>query len=311
MARNKNKRKNVKSANKEKKIFSFWFVSGLLAGLIIFLLAIIAFRIKPDKKIVSPIIPPYYDQKAFVKPKVLDEVKNITPAASTEANMKIPIVMYHYVEYVQDLKDFIRMKLDITPHEFDRELKTLKDEGYKTYFVKEVPNILNGEILRSPKSIVLSFDDGYEDFYRDVFPILKKYHMKATQYVIYDFIGRKGFLKDSEIKEMIESGLIEIGSHTLDHLALAKLPEKQAEKQIIESKELFEKRFGIKIETFAYPYGSFDKTAIDIVRKAGYKAAVSVIPGTLQSENNIFYLNRIRAGYLETPNMIHVLDNFK
>ena len=216
--------------------------------------------------------------------------------------------MYHYVEYVKDDGDLIRKKLDIVPSLFEAHLQTLRKANYETYFVKDIPDILDGTIHYSTQSAILTFDDGYEDFYTDVFPLLKKYHMRATIYVIYDYIGRKGFLNEEQIKTLAESDLIEIGSHTLDHIYLKQAPKDYADKQIIESKKKFEEKFGIKIYTFAYPYGAFNNDNIASVQKAGYTAAVSVISGEMQSKDNLFYLNRIRPGLFTPSSMIRTIE---
>ena len=251
---------------------------------------------------------PYYEQEAFQTPA---DVEKIGTSGASIKNIKIPIIMYHYVEYVNNINDIIRKKLDISPDSFEGVLKTLYTADYKTYFVKDIPDILDEKIVSSPKNIVLTFDDGYEDFYSVVFPLLKKYQMKATNYVIYDYIGRKGFLTENEIKELISSGLVEIGSHTLDHVYLKSLPEMAARKQIFDSKKLFEDRFNIKIKTFAYPYGAFNKYTLDLVKQAGYSAAVSVIPGAYQSKDNQFYLSRIRPGMFTAQTVIKVLEGYK
>ncbi|KKQ01449.1 MAG: Polysaccharide deacetylase [Candidatus Roizmanbacteria bacterium GW2011_GWA2_36_23] len=204
--------------------------------------------------------------------------------------------MYHYVEYVKDLDDIVKIKLDILPHVFESQIKTLHDNNFKTYFVKDIPEIINSNIIPSKKSVVLTFDDGYEDFYTVVYPILKKYQMKATVYVIYDYIGWKGFMNESQIKEIASSNLVEIGSHTLDHVYLKSVVKDLAEKQIKNSKVLLEQMFGFPVYTFAFPYGAFSQESLDIVKEAGYTAAVSVISGSEQSETNLFYLSRLRPG---------------
>lgn len=218
--------------------------------------------------------------------------------ATVSASIKLPIVTFHYVEYVQDPKDTIRKSLDIVPSAFEFQLKALHDENYTSYFVREIPDILTGKKALSPKSIILTFDDGYEDFYDNAFPLLKKYQIKGTIYLIVDFIGRKGFLNEKEIKEIAASGLVEIGAHSLDHLYLKTLPEQTVRKQVFESKKKLEDTYGININTFAYPYGAFSQQALDLVKEAGYTAAVSTIPGIYQSENNLMFLSRIRSGYL-------------
>jgi len=140
---------------------------------------------------------------------------------------------------------------------------------------------------------------------------LKKYQMKATIYIIVDFIGRRGFMDDKEIKEVLDSGLVELGSHTLDHLYLKLTPESTARKQIFESKKILEEKFKVKVETFAYPYGAFSKKTVDLVKEAGYKAAVSVIPSMIQSKENLFYLSRVRPGIFTPKMMIRVIESYK
>jgi len=253
-------------------------------------------KISEQKKIIAP----YYEEKVFRNKKT----------KAIEGKIKIPIIMYHYVEYVKNISDFIRKRLDISPSIFEKTLKALKEAQYDTYFVKEIPDILDGKVDYSTKSAVLTFDDGYEDFYTVVFPLLKKYHSRATLFIIYDFIGRKGFLNEKEIKEVIDSGLVEIGSHTLDHLSLDYIPSNLAKKQIFESKSKLEEEFGITIKSFAYPYGTFNQQTVDFVKEASYSAAVSVISGTYQSKDSLFFLSRIRSGLLG-QDVIWSIDSLK
>lgn len=293
------KEKNKKKSYQSHSLFYRYkiiigIILALAMGIGIFS-AVFTWREKAEKeKAMKAIIAPYYDEKEFKRPLFLP-----TPVATKEALpqlIKIPIVMYHYVEYVQDQGDFIRKRLDIVPGLFEKQLADLKKSGYDTYYVKDVPDILTGKIHYSTQSAILSFDDGYEDFYTDVFPLLKKYHMRATFFPIYDFIGRKGFVTKDQIQELVDSDLVEIGSHTLDHTYLKYVSDAVAKKQIFESKKRLEEDFHIKVSSFAYPYGAMSPQAIQYVKDAGYTAAVSVISGTLQSPENLFFLSRVRPG---------------
>jgi len=280
------------------------FVLGLIA--LLFILLFIAekrtsIRLSQLIQKQDTIEAPYYEKDAFIPPKK-------TGKKNGEQHIKIPIIMYHYVEYVKDDSDLIRKRLNIEPSLFEGHLQALKKANYETYFVKDVPDIISGTTHYSTQSAVLTFDDGYEDFYSVVFPLLKQYHMRATVYVIYDYIGRNGFLNEKQIRELVESGLVEIGSHTLDHVYLKQSPKIYADKQIIESKNIFEERFGIKIQTFAYPYGAFNLENIAAVKEAGYTAAVSVISGQMQSNENIYFLSRIRPGLFTPSSMIEVIE---
>jgi peptidoglycan/xylan/chitin deacetylase (PgdA/CDA1 family) len=222
-------------------------------------------------------------------------------------SLKIPLITYHYVEYVQDPGDKVRHSLAVTPHTFEHELKTLVAEHYETLYVKDIPAILRGDRQYNTKSVALTFDDGYEDFYENVFPLLKKYHAKATYFIINDYIGRRGFITEKQLKEVAASGLVEIGAHTLDHAYLKGALPQYAVRQIVESKVDLEKRLSMKIKTFAYPYGAFTPETARMVKEASFEAAVSTINGVTQSGDNLFYLYRVRAGYFTGPTIAEVL----
>ncbi len=224
--------------------------------------------------------------------------------------VKLPIILYHYVEVVKDENDTIRRSLNIVPQVFERQLKDLKDHGYRMYFVKEIPAILGGDIRISTRSAVLTFDDGYKDFYTYAFPLLKKYNTKATLYVVYDFIGRKGFLSKKQLSKIIESGLVEIGSHAVDHVNLTGVTPKMAKFQVEESKNLLEEAFGIEIKTFAYPYGGYDEKVVDLVKSKAYTAAVSVVPGAYHNDDSRYSLARYRAGMF-ADRIVAVLEGLK
>lgn len=219
--------------------------------------------------------------------------------ATPSARLRLPIITYHYVEFVKDKRDVIRQKLTINPRLFEQQIKSLHDAGVQSYFVKDVPALLKGELVLATKSAVLTFDDGYRDFYTDAFPILKKYQMKSTIFLISSFLGRNDFLTLDQVTEMLGSGLIEVGSHTLHHANLKKANLSYATDEIVQSKANLEKLFGIPVESFAYPYGAYDDQAVKLVKEASYSAAVSTVPGVSHTQDDLFTLKRWRAGVLD------------
>ncbi len=209
-------------------------------------------------------------------------------------SLKIPIVLYHYVENIEDKEDILRARMNVTPYTFEQQLMRIESEGQNTVFVRDIPEILNHPNLGCYPAVALTFDDGYEDFYKDVFPVLKKYKMKATVYLIVNYIGRKDFLNEAEIKEILKSGLVEIGSHTMDHPDLTKLSQKEIYRQVSDSKDILESWFGVKIDSFAYPLGKYDGVAEAAVVASGYKAAVTVKSGENHSLLGLYVLERVR-----------------
>ena len=138
-------------------------------------------------------------------------------------NITLPIFTFHYVEIVKNKADFIRKNLSITPASFENDLNILKKEDYVFYFIKDIPNIFKGSMKLNDKSVAITFDDGYEDFYTDAFPIIKKYNIKVTVYVVYNFIGKPNYMSKNQIQEVIDSGLVELGSHSMNHSSLVSI----------------------------------------------------------------------------------------
>lgn len=281
---NKNYRKIIPPTPKNTTI-PLW---GLLV-LLLFCGSIIAFLISQFK----PIVVTHNSEIHKIPPGV----QRTFPKPPLSQSIRVPILLYHYVEYVQDKDDTIRQSLNIQPYTFESQIKTLQNAGYSFLTAGELGEVLDGKKDLPPKPVVLTFDDGYRDFYTDVFPILKKYKVMATEYVVSGFIGKPNYMFEKQIKEISQSGLVEIGAHTVHHVSLADKLPLVVQYEIKQSKLSLEKKYKINVVSFAYPNGSLDEQAIDVVKKAGYTTAVSTVPGIDQSQNNRFFLYRLRPGY--------------
>lgn len=228
-----------------------------------------------------------------------------TPAFTPVNGCKIPIIMYHYVEYVQNKKDTLRQKLNINPDLLEKQLELLKNSGYTFHTARDIPELLKTCPTPKQKSIILTFDDGYADFYTNVFPLLKKYNSKATAYIISNRIGQQDYMTESQLKELVASGLVEIGAHTLDHPSLTRLSTPEVKRQIEESKKNLEKILNTQVETFTYPSGHFNSAIEKLTKDAGFTCALSTLAGSIHSPKTLFHLHRFRAGILggATPSL--------
>jgi len=234
-------------------------------------------------------------------------VQNHFPLKPSVA-IRVPILLYHYVEYVKDKRDTIRQSLDILPNTFDAQVKTLVDAGYTFLTASELADILDGKMDMPAKPVLFTFDDGHWDLYTDVLPILEKYHVKATAYIISGFIGGADFMNKDQLEEVIKSGLVEIGAHTVHHVALAGKLNPVVQYEVAQSKKQLEDSYHLSVISFAYPGGSFDQQAIDVVRASGYRTAVSTVPGIEQSQTNRLFLFRLRPGYRTGEALINYLE---
>jgi len=223
--------------------------------------------------------------------------------------IRVPILMYHYVEYVKDKGDTIRESLTITPYTFEQQVKTLDDDGYTFMTNAEVADALSGKIPLPPKPIVLTFDDGYRDFYTDVYPILKKYHAKATAYIISGFLGYANTMNAWQVRKIADVGLVEIGAHTVNHAWMKGLPETELVYEVNQSKKTLEGITGKTVVSFAYPYGAFDVPAIQAVAAAGFTSAVSTVPGIDQYQIHRYFLYRLKPGGKIGTSLLSWLDS--
>lgn len=164
------------------------------------------------------------------------------------------VLMYHCVA---DEPTTPNTALFVRPSEFEDQAKAIVENGIKTLFADEF-----GEVEET--SVILTFDDGYEDNYTEMFPILKKYNLKATVYMIAYKIGKPGYLTEEQIKEMSDSGLVQFGSHTLDHPELTRLSEDDIRAQLEGSKWLISQVTGKPVTTIAYPSGEYNSLVMDI-----------------------------------------------
>lgn len=222
---------------------------------------------------------------------MLEYLNNLKEKYNLEINIKlgnnenkdIPILLYHGI-----LDDtWGAATLFVKPSEFDTQIKYLKDNNYTPLFISELDYIYAFD-----KPVIITFDDAYVDVYTNALPILKKYDFKANVYVITGSIGADLYMNESMIKEANNSGLIEIGSHTISHYKLGEIDLATAEIEIKESKEVLENLLNEEIKSIAYPSGSFNQNIIDIVKNY-YDYGLSTIYGKEKSNKlNAYSLKR-------------------
>ena len=202
-----------------------------------------------------------------------------------------PIAMYHSVnpEAVEE------NRLQVNVKHFERQMRFLKQNNYNVLRLEELTDLIGEKKKIPPRTIALTFDDGYKDNYEYVFPILKKYNLPATMFVIVNEIGRSDRLSWEEIKEMHESGLISMGSHCLGPEPLVNIKnEELLKKEIFESKNILEKKLGREVTMFSYPEGKFNPKIKELVIQAGYQLAVTTSPGKKFADDDVFALKRLR-----------------
>lgn len=200
---------------------------------------------------------------------------------------EIPVLGYHRINNVDHLP------LTLSTEEFDAQMQYLQTNGYSAITLDELVSYIRDKKDLPYKSVVITFDDGYEDNYVNAYPILKKYDLDATVFLISDYINRPNYLTWNEIYEM-QKNHIHFEGHTFNHPHFDKLTAGPALKQqLSDSKTDLESHLGHKVEYLAYPYGDYNETVIAAAKSYGYKAAFTVHLGDDSAQDDLFTLNRV------------------
>ncbi|MBU2567801.1 MAG: polysaccharide deacetylase family protein [Elusimicrobia bacterium] len=205
------------------------------------------------------------------------------------------IMVYHKVDrYRGGLKG-----LCVSPEAFDRQMDYLYRRGYRAIPLGSlVDSIINKKDIL-PKTFVLTFDDGYENNYVNVLPVLKKYGWTATVFLNAGAIGQtvqypmqppEKHLTAEQIKEM--SGRFDFEPHGITHRALTGLSDDEIREEAEGSKKVVEQLTGKDADIFCYPFGEYNGRVINLLKEAGYRASCTTLPGIVRQDADAYQLPR-------------------
>jgi peptidoglycan/xylan/chitin deacetylase (PgdA/CDA1 family) len=197
------------------------------------------------------------------------------PDINPRARMaRVPILMYH------DILPEKEVFFDVTPEEFEAHLQMIRDNGLTPISMDQLVNHLQTGVPLPERPILLSFDDGYLGHYTYVLPLLREYGYPGF-FSIYTYkvgrdYGRPGLTWD-QVKEMAADPLVTIAAHSVNHPAdLRELSDQEVRQEVEDSKRELEEQLGIPIRYFTYPEGKYDERVAEIVKDAGFLAAVTM-----------------------------------
>jgi peptidoglycan/xylan/chitin deacetylase (PgdA/CDA1 family) len=174
-------------------------------------------------------------------------------------------------------------------------MQYLANHGYHVISLHAAVVAIKNHSSLPSRPVVLTFDDGYADFFTEAVPVLQSHGFTATSFVISGRLGRGGFMTPSQVVAADAMGFT-IGAHTVDHLALAAQPNARASWEMKRSKRDLEDLLGHPVIDFAYPYGSFNQYDAAQAKAIGFEGAVSTMYGTAHSAGQLFALSRVRIG---------------
>jgi peptidoglycan/xylan/chitin deacetylase (PgdA/CDA1 family) len=216
----------------------------------------------------------------------------------------LPILMYHRVPKEDNCATHPYYCTSTAAGVFEEQVSFLHHSGYRAVSVTEaLQSAQRG--MTGEKLVAITFDDGYQDFYTNAFPVLNRYGYTATVFLPTAFIGNaarqfKGAecLTWDQVRELRSAG-VEFGSHTVTHPQLSGVGPKQLWEEITASKEQIEAKLGEPVKAFSYPY-AFPETDSEFVgrlrgvlQEAGYAGGVSTIIGRSSKSDNRFFMRRL------------------
>ena len=227
--------------------------------------------------------------------------------------LNLPILTYHSIDESGSV-------ISTAPEVFRRQMKFLSETGYNVVSLDKLVNSLIDEKPSLSKTVALTFDDGFQNFYSTAFPVLEQYGFNATVFLVTDYCGkyndwagnppnlpRSAMLSWNEVKELNKCG-IEFGSHTRTHPDLTEISIAEAEREMVESKAVIEDSLGCEVKTFAYPYGKFNPS-VKKVAENNFQAACSTTLGKVRRGSDFFSLERIDTYYLSNQKIFNSIPS--
>ena len=235
------------------------------------------------------------------------EAPILPPMTPINRIIQVPILMYHHVTpFVSSerLSDYVRTWV-VSPDNFRQQMDYLTSHHYHTITFNQLFDALYYGGPLPSKPIILTFDDGDDDHYKYVYPILLAYHFSGMFYIITGRVGWYHRMTWSQIHEMLLHGM-QMGSHTVNHVNLTRLfyiSDAAVQQELQQSQLTLAKNLSINVQQFCYPYGEpfegdnwfLRKKIIAMLASDGYVGATTSfgMTGSLQSSSNPFALLRI------------------
>jgi len=209
----------------------------------------------------------------------------------------------------------------VTPDVFEGQMEYLHNAGYRTLKISEMLDALEGRMSIEGKAVVVTFDDGWLDNYLFAYPIMRKYGINATIFVITDWIEKSSAAmlpvpdsvpshRESKLliregqeykvvlnwdlaSEMSGSGLIDFYSHTKSHPNCSLLSQSDLAEELAGSKAIIQKRLKQPCLSLCWPKGKYNDAAVKAAKDMGYRALFTTTPGVVKEGSSVFAVNRI------------------
>jgi peptidoglycan/xylan/chitin deacetylase (PgdA/CDA1 family) len=206
-----------------------------------------------------------------------------------------PVLFYHHIQNLDVAKAAGQQNLTVATDIFINQMQYLKDKGYNPTTTNAITDFFDKGIVPPPKSILLTFDDGYEDFYVNVLPIIRQIGFKAIIALPTGLTGNPGYLTWDELSQAASSG-IEIVNHTWSHMNMDIADTSIIEREIGTADSQLSSRGYNANKVFVFPYGGTSQYAVNYLQNKGYTLGFTTVTGSTLCKKQRLVLPRIRIG---------------
>lgn len=214
----------------------------------------------------------------------------------------IPVLMYHHLLEKKENKNYRNTSTTITPETFNQQMNYLYQQHFSTITTEDLEGYLTGKMILPQRTVVITFDDGLQSVYRYAYPILKRYHLKATEFMITGRIVKTPFawnpnkanpLSYPEMDKMKD--VFEFNSHTnnLHNLNKHDKSDVVTKPASIVKADIALSQKIVHAQSLAYPFGQFNQQTIQILQALGFKCAFTTNPGYAKIGDNPYEIPRI------------------
>lgn len=212
-------------------------------------------------------------------------LRYLTPGAarfSIEQSVNVPVLMYHAVSDNMWGID----ELFVSPASMEEQLRYLVDNGYEPIWFSDL-----AELEQYEKPVILTFDDGYDDNYTELLPLLRKYNVKATVFMIADAMGMQHKMTEEQVREMADSGLVSIQSHGLTHADMDAMDEETLIRELGESQRILTRVTGRQPSVLCYPTGRYSDLTLEVAERY-YNFGLKMVGGQYNTADDPFLVSR-------------------
>jgi peptidoglycan/xylan/chitin deacetylase (PgdA/CDA1 family) len=228
----------------------------------------------------------------------------ITKIVGPKSGTRVPVLLYHSISENLFGKSHPYSHINTSPNVFQQQIRWLRQAGYRTIDLADLMRGLEDGADLS-HAVVITFDDGYQDFLTDAMPVLKQFGFTATVFLATGRIQQDSmrfegvdYLTWQDVRELHKEG-ITFGSHTVTHPDLRCLGPEQIEYELAYSKEVIEQKLGVPVTSFSYPFAfpeedaDFTRLLLDELENQGFENGVTTILGRAGLRHNRFFLPRL------------------